>query len=267
MVVEDRQGRGPAATRNEGWRASSADWIAFLDDDVVPDSDWFAALHVDIARCDPSTAATQGRLTVPLPSRRAPTDWERNVAQLEKARYATADIAYRRRALEAVGGFDDRFPRAYREDADIALRVIARGLRIVSGTRHVTHPVRPAPWHVSIGKQAGNADDVLMDRIHGTDWRERAGAPAGMRRHHVAVTLTGLAAIAFAPVRPKLAAAAGSLWFAATARLAWQRIIPGPKTPREIASMIVTSAVLPASATASWYSAKARLWKESMHGR
>src|SRR4051795_1185474 len=33
-------GRGPAAARNAGWRASEADWIAFLDDDVVPAGDW-----------------------------------------------------------------------------------------------------------------------------------------------------------------------------------------------------------------------------------
>jgi glycosyltransferase involved in cell wall biosynthesis len=29
-------GRGPAAARNAGWRASGADWVAFLDDDVIP---------------------------------------------------------------------------------------------------------------------------------------------------------------------------------------------------------------------------------------
>src|SRR5215211_5170140 len=37
-------GRGPAAARNAGWRASAAEWIAFLDDDVVPAAGWRAQL-------------------------------------------------------------------------------------------------------------------------------------------------------------------------------------------------------------------------------
>ena len=37
-------------------------------------------------------------------------------------------MAYRRAALVAVDGFDERFPRAYREDADLALRVRRRRL-------------------------------------------------------------------------------------------------------------------------------------------
>ena len=57
----------------------------------------------------------QGRIVVPVGER--PTDWERNVAGLQDAQWATADMAYRREALAQVGGFDERFPRAYREDA------------------------------------------------------------------------------------------------------------------------------------------------------
>ena len=68
-------------------------------------------------------AATQGRFEVPLPGDRRPTDWERSTGGPGAARWATADMAYRREALAAVGGFDERFPRAYREDADLALRV------------------------------------------------------------------------------------------------------------------------------------------------
>nr|MBA3956383.1 glycosyltransferase [Acidimicrobiia bacterium] len=154
---------GPASARNLGWRAGSREWIAFLDDDVIPQPGWAAALAADLAACGSDVAATQGRLVVPLPSHRRPSDWERNVAGLEDARWATADMAYRRRMLVAVGGFDERFPRAYREDADLGLRVLDAGGRMVTGRRLTSHPVRPAPWHVSVGKQAGNADDALMD--------------------------------------------------------------------------------------------------------
>ncbi|MEA2252608.1 MAG: hypothetical protein QOG70_2850, partial [Solirubrobacteraceae bacterium] len=152
-------GRGPAAARNLGWRAASAPWVAFLDDDVVPSDGWGRRLAADLAGAGPRVAAVQGRVRVPLPDGRRPTDWERNVAGLERACWITADLALRRAALSDVGGFDERFPRAYREDADLALRLRARGWELAAGGREVVHPVPPAgPW-VSVAKQAGNADD------------------------------------------------------------------------------------------------------------
>ena len=171
------RGRGPAAARNIGWRAADSEWVAFLDDDVVTPSGWRAGLARDIAEAGEEAGATQGRIVVPLPRERRPTDWERNVEGLSRARWATADMAYRRAALEAVGGFDERFRRAYREDADLGLRVTEAGYPIVRGRRHVLHPVRPAPASVSVRLQAGNADDVLMDAIHGPGWRLRTVLP------------------------------------------------------------------------------------------
>ena len=187
--------RGPAAARNVGWRAARAEWVAFLDDDVLPPPGWREALERDL-RAAGDAGATQGRIVVPVPDR--PTDWERNVAGLEHAQWATADMAYRREALAAVGGFDERFPRAYREDADLGLRVVGAGWRIVRGHRHVVHPVGSAPPSISLRKQAGNADDVLMRRLHGADWRERAGVPSGRRPRHLAVAVAGAGALAAA---------------------------------------------------------------------
>src|SRR5919109_2529874 len=171
--------RGPAAARNAGWRLSQAEWVVFLDDDVVAPSRWRAALARDLAKLSPRCAGSHGRIRVPLPRTRRPTDWERNVAGLERARWATADMAYRRDVLAAVGGFDERFPRAYREDADLGLRLSAAGYRIVEGRRTVVHPVGSASPAVSLAKQAGNADDVLMRRLHGPRWRNSAGVPRG----------------------------------------------------------------------------------------
>lgn len=246
-------GQGPAAARNAGWRATTAPWVAFLDDDIVPDVDWATRLSADIAACGPTVAATQGRLTVPSTPDRAPTDWERNVTRLAHAPWATADMAYRRSVLEALGGFDERFPRAYREDADLGLRVTAAGYRIVKGSRHVTHPVGPAPWYVSIVKQAGNVDDALMDRLHGSGWRRRAGSPRGQRRRHLVTAAAGVAGLAGLAARRKGMAAVGiAVWLAGTGELAWRRIRPGPRTSREIATMAATSLALPAAATAWW---------------
>lgn len=238
--------RGPAAARNAGWRRSQAEWVVFLDDDVVVPSRWRAALARDLAKLSPRCAGSQGRIRVPLPRTRRPTDWERNVAGLERARWATADMAYRRSALEAVGGFDERFERAYREDADLALRMMAAGFELAAGDRVALHPPGVADPLASLRLQAGNADDVLMDALHGSDWRERAGAPRGRLRRHMATAAAGVATIAtLLAGRRRLTAIAAGLWLAGTAELAWTRIAPGPRTPREILTMAWTSALMP----------------------
>src|SRR5215207_5098877 len=132
---------------------------------------------------------------------------------LEHARWATADMAYRRTALVQVHGFDERFSRAYREDADLALRIRHAGWQLVRGGRRVRHPVRPAdPW-TSVRAQAGNVDDALMRGLHGPGWRLAADVPEGRFTAHA---LTTAAAISGA-----VAALAGHRRLAAPALLGW----------------------------------------------
>lgn len=253
--IEVLRGRaaGPAAARNVGWRAASTQWIAFLDDDVLPPADWYDALLADLAGCGEDVAGSQGRVLVPLPADRRPTDWERNVAGLARARWATADLAYRRAVLAEVGGFDERFPRAYREDADLGLRVVAAGYRIEPGRRQVQHPVRSAGPLVSVRLQRGNADDALMRALHGRDWRRRAGVPTGRRPAHLALTAAAAAGGAGVVAgRRRLATWGLTAYAVGVAELAWHRVAPGPRTAREVGTMAATSAVLPLAAT-WWY--------------
>jgi HAD superfamily hydrolase (TIGR01662 family) len=248
-------GRGPAAARNAGWRATAADWVAFLDDDVVPAPGWRARLAADLAGLPGDVAGSQGRVRVPPPAARRPTDWERGTAGLADAKWITADMAYRRTVLAEIGGFDERFHRAYREDADLALRVQDAGHRLVRGARRVTHPVRPAGFWASVRAQAGNADDVLMRRMHGPGWRERAGERRGRFRRHAACTVAGAAALAGLGLRrrarPRAATAAPTvIWAGLTAEFAIARIAPGPRTSAEIFRMVVTSVAIPPAAVA-----------------
>ncbi|MEI7031709.1 glycosyltransferase [Streptomyces pratensis] len=239
-------GRGPAAARNAGWRAVGAPWVVFLDDDVQVLPDWADRLAADLAKAGDSTGGVQGRLTVPLPEDRRPTDWERGTAGLERAAWATADMAYRATVLKETGGFDERFPRAFREDADLALRAMDAGWSLRRGERVTRHPVRPADRWVSVRAQRGNADDALMGRLHGAHWWARAQAPRGRLPGHLAVTALACAAVlGVAAGRPRAAAAAGALWACATAEFAWKRIAPGPRTRDEVTTMIATSAVIP----------------------
>ena len=246
-------GGGPARARNLGWRAARTPWVAFLDDDVVPDADWYERLAADLADLPADVAGSQGRVHVPLPADRRPTDWERGTAGLATSSWITADLAYRRDALAAVGGFDERFPRAFREDSDLALRVMDTGARLVRGSRRITHPVRPVDRWISLRTQAGNADDVLMRRLHGRTWRERADAPLGRRPQHLAVTAAAVAALGLAAARrPRAATLAALGWLAGSGEFAWARIAPGPRDRAEVTTMLATSAAIPPLATWHW---------------
>ncbi|GAA2766913.1 glycosyltransferase [Streptomyces paradoxus] len=253
-VVVPGRARGPAAARNLGWRAAGdVPWIVFLDDDVVPGPTWGDDLTLDLAAATARTAGITARIEVPLPAGRRPTDWERNTAGLADARWITADMAYRRDALAAVGGFDERFRRAFREDADLALRTLDAGWTLTTGRRTTTHPVRQAGRWISVRLQAGNADDVLMTRLHGRHWWRRAEAHRGRLPLHLAVTGAGASALGCALLgRHGAAAVCAAAWLAGTAEFALARILPGPGTRDEVLTMTVTSALVPPAATWHW---------------
>jgi len=241
-------GRGPAAARNLGSSACTATWVVFLDDDVVPGPQWSRDLMTDLAGAPPSVGAVQARISVPLPDHRPPTDRERNVARLATASWITADLAVRRHVIEALGGFDERFPRAYREDTDLHLRAVAAGHGFAMGRRRTTHPVGAAPWWISVAAQRGNADDALLRALHGPE-----ALGSGRRRGHQLVTAAGVAAVLAALLRrPSVAAACAGLWLVGTMELAWVRIRPGPRDAHEVASMIGTSMAIPPVACVHW---------------
>jgi HAD superfamily hydrolase (TIGR01662 family) len=246
-------GAGPATARNAGWRATDTPWVAFLDDDVEVGAKWREQLADDLAGLPEWVGGVQGSVTVPQPDGRRPTDWERGTLALARSQWITADMAYRRAALVESGGFDARFPRAFREDADLALRLLDDGWELRHGSRHTVHPVRPAtPW-ASVRAQAGNADDALMCARHGPDWFERAGADRGRRPRHLAITAAATAAAGFAAARrPVSALIAAAVALAGTAEFAASRISPGPRTRREIATMAATSLIIPEVACWHW---------------
>ncbi|MGW1428648.1 glycosyltransferase family 2 protein [Streptomyces sp. NPDC002431] len=253
LTVLATHGRGPAAARNAGLRDVTTDWVVFLDDDVRILPGWGAGLVRDLREAPPCTVGVQGRLHVPLAVDRRPTDWERCTAGLEDAAWATADMAYRTDALRAVGGFDERFRRAFREDADLALRLRDAGWDLARGRRETLHPVRPADRWVSVRAQRGNADDALMRHLHGLRWWARAEAPRGRLPRHLAVTGAGAAAVALAlSGRHRGASLAAALWALGTAEFSWARTAPGPRTASEITTMIATSLIIPPLAVGHW---------------
>lgn len=260
VTVLSGRSAGPAAARNTGWRAARHEWVAFLDDDVRPDPDWLQRLAADLADADDDVGGVQGVLRVPLPAERPPTDWERVTASLADGVWITADMAYRRAALARVGGFDERLPRAFREDAELAYRVRRAGWSLRRGLRTSTHPVRREDAWVSLRAQRGNADDALLRRLYGPLWRALLEIPPGRRRRHAGITCAGLAAIASGLVAAATRRAGWALgaglaaagWAAGTAEFAVARIVPGPRDRHEVATMLATSVAIPPLAITHW---------------
>jgi histidinol-phosphate phosphatase family protein len=240
-------GRGPAAARNVGWRATTSRWVCFLDDDVMPGPDWLRAVAADLHAADEAdAAASQAIIEVPVATGRPTTDDERRTMRLADAQWITADMAYRRSVLVQAGGFDERFPRAYREDSDLALRVVQAGHHIVRGARRSTHPVAPATTFSSVRAQIGNRDNALMRRKHGRGWRRLIGEGPGRLPAHAATTgAAGVAALGAVAGRPRLARFGALAWLALTAQFALRRIAPGPRTLSDVAAMSLTSALIP----------------------
>jgi GT2 family glycosyltransferase len=236
--------RGPAAARNRGARAARAPIVAFTDDDTVPDPDWLAN---GLCGFDESVDAAWGRLVMPLGEE--PTDYELDAAALADAPFVTANCFCRRSVLERLGGFDERFGRAWREDSDLYFRLLAAGARVVRAANAVVvHPIRPARWGVSLTQQHKVFFDALLFKKHPELYRERV-RPHARWDYYAAVAALAACAIAAAAGARGVALAAGGVWLGLTARFCAARLARTSKRPAHVAEMIVTSAAIPALAT------------------
>ena len=138
VVDDSEEDRGPAFSRNIGWKRGRAAIVAFTDDDCVPSSNWIESIlrefendDVDVIEGSVTTENEGVLLSMdPHPGDR----WNR---------FKTANMAYRREVLEIVGGFDERYF-IHREDTDIAWRAISSGFSISWSPKCVVHhPNRP----------------------------------------------------------------------------------------------------------------------------
>lgn len=209
---------GAAGARNAGWRATNADVVAFVDDDCAVEPEWLDALVAPFA--DPSIGLVQGQ-TLPAGAV-GPNDRTIDV-RAERGLYESCNIAYRRAALEAVGGFDEGVgdsergdggtrskARPWGEDTDLAWRVRRRGWKTAFVSDAVVrHHVFPGTFADSLREEWRRRNFPYLVRKFPELRPLLPGGRWCLRRHSVLAQLA-LAGAVVAPRSWKLGAALAS---------------------------------------------------------
>lgn len=237
------QKKGPAAARNFGWKHAEGELIAFTDDDCLPSESWLENYWKAYLSYRNSTISFTGKVIVPVPA--IPTDYEKNVSHLATADFITANCACSRDALMLVNGFDEAFPAAWREDSALEFELMEKNVPIVKlNDALVTHPVREAPWGVSIQDQKKSMFNALLYKKHPGYYRKKiAGQPVWS--YYGIILFSFLAIISVLTEKQSLFYISLIIWLLITVRFIYIRLKGTSNSLSHTMEMIVTSFFIP----------------------
>lgn len=169
--VISTENRGLASARNTGLEAATGDIVAYVDDDAYPDRHWLAYLAWSFLTSD---RVGIGGPNLPPPGDGPVADSVANapggpmhvlLSDTEAEHIPGCNMAFRREALLAIGGFDPRF-RTAGDDVDICWRLQGRGGKIgFSPAAVVWHHRRGSVrtfWRQQLGY--GRAEALLEEK-------------------------------------------------------------------------------------------------------
>ena len=136
LTILSQANAGPAAARNAGIRAASGTIVAFTDADCVAAPNWLESL-IHVFNQYPDVAGVGGPLDNAARSNTLvaryllAADFYRHRTRGGAVEYLlTANAAFLRSALLAIGGFTER-RQAWGEDADLSFRLVHSGYRLL----------------------------------------------------------------------------------------------------------------------------------------
>lgn len=230
---------GPAAARNMGWRAARAAIIAFTDEDTIAGPEW---LENGLRSFNDRVHASWGRIVMHRTG--TPADCQLDARDLDSAVFVTANCFCRKQVLEEIGGFDERFGQACREDCDLYFRLLDYPANVVHAPKAVvTHPIRPGTWGASLSQTRKLQFDALLFKKHPERFRETIRT-APRREYYFTVAVL-LAFVACMSLSLPIAAAFGAAWLFMTARFCWQRLRHASRSFSHVAQVIVASMLIP----------------------
>lgn len=152
VTIVDTEHRGLSYARNAGLERATGEIVAYLDDDAYPDYDW---LHYVASAIEEGSHAGIGGPNLPPPEDSRVAECVSMapgapihvlISDREAEHVPGCNMSFRKSALEAVGGFDERF-RAAGDDVDLCWRLQDAGetLGFCAGAV-VTHRRRDTVW-------------------------------------------------------------------------------------------------------------------------
>jgi glycosyltransferase involved in cell wall biosynthesis len=126
---------GLSNARNIGWTSATGEIVAYIDDDAWPDPHWLQYLAYRFITGDwvgvggPNIAPHGDGPIADLRRQRPRRSCARAALDTEAEHIPGCNMAFRREALAAIGGFDVRY-RAAGDDVDVCWRLQERGGRI-----------------------------------------------------------------------------------------------------------------------------------------
>ena len=197
-VLRQHPARGPAAARNLGARHANSTWLAFIDDDCIPQRQWLRELETQLD----GNVMTGGmvRNAVETDQFAATTQAIIDYFYSKQPVFFTSNnLAVNAARFHSIGGFDGTWPLAASEDRDFCLRWTASGGRLIHAPKAIVqHSHNPSlegflKQHFRYGRGA-----CWLRRKHESVPHEVSGAVryAASRSNPALVLLAQLATVA-----------------------------------------------------------------------
>ncbi len=160
---------GQGVARNAGARAATTSWLAFVDDDVVPDGQFLCGMNATIADVGErdgrvgiieAEVRPAGQLTRPY--------WRNRLVEAHRpGGYLTACLIVRREAFFDGGGLVSRSRGGFREDTAFGLSVRDAGWTTAwSPTVRVSHPIEDINLRAFLRTAGFFRFDAVFGRTH-----------------------------------------------------------------------------------------------------